>query len=68
MARTDRNHVLHCPVCGIAHRGFSRGPGFRVNWVRPRNKAARKAARLALSRGAEPEPARHRHSALWDYF
>jgi hypothetical protein len=49
-----------------------RGPGFRVNWVRPRNKAARKKVRDALRvGGGEPGTATaltHRHSALWDRF
>lgn len=48
-----------------------RGPGFRINWVQPRNKAERKRVRDALRRRGEPGAATaltHRHSALWDRF
>ncbi len=47
-----------------------RGAGFRVNWVRRRNKAERKNARMALRAGREPAVTAltHRHSALWDRF
>ncbi len=47
-----------------------RGAGFRVNWVRRRNKAERKNARMALHAGREPVTTAltHRHSALWDRF
>ena len=55
MSRTDKATPAY----------FRRGPGFRRNWVRPRNKAARKQARMALHRGEQPEPSRPRHSALW---
>jgi hypothetical protein len=48
-----------------------RGRGFRASYLQPRNKAARRAARLALRNGDETSPRlhwHHRHSALWDRF
>ena len=64
MSRSD-NSSKGCKTYG------RRGPGFRVNWVRPRNKAERKRVRAALQRGGEPgavSALTHRHSALWDRF
>jgi len=46
------------------------GAHFRLNYVRRRNKAERKNARMALRAGEEPVTTAltHRHSALWDRF
>jgi hypothetical protein len=66
MARTDRDAPQKVREQYGERVPMLRGPGFRVNYVRPRWKSVRQKARTALARGAEPEPSRHRHSALWD--
>jgi hypothetical protein len=58
MSRTDRQQP----------KPWQRSRVFGRDWVRPRNKKARRIAREALAKGTEPEPSRPRHSALWDYF
>jgi len=69
MARTDKDRPWQLRRQDGDLPGFFtglRGPGFRVNYVRPEHKKARQAARAALRAGTEPEPSRHRHGALWD--
>jgi hypothetical protein len=48
-----------------------RGRGFARNYLRPRVRAARRAAKLALRDGEEAAARlhhHHRHSVLWDRF
>jgi hypothetical protein len=52
-------------------RGMQRrGRNFKLNWRRPRVRAARQQAKIALASGREPEPRtrNERHGALWDCF
>jgi hypothetical protein len=61
--------MSHSDNSGKGHKAYPhRGRGFRVNWRRPRVKSARRAERLALARGEEPQQVSHRHGALWDRF
>jgi hypothetical protein len=65
VARTDKDRPSRLRGQD-GDQSLLRGPGFRLNCVRPEWKRARQKARAVLRQGAEPEPTRHRHSALWD--